>query len=507
MKNNIFFFVRTIRYLCSAAMHMFWSNPKHFKAQVKERLRQTDKRWLWRMGGDTKGNSTRSEFEFLVSIGELSRALTIDDSSFIERRRVIEQINLLAMEPATGGPGEKRSDSRILAFVTNSLPHTLSGYSVRSQHVFEAIAGAGIEVFAATRLGYPLNVGKIARSHQELVSSIKYFRLIPKKHNASLSIRLNEEVDLLTRLAEETHPSVLYTTTDFRNALVVSRVADRLGIPWIYEVRGEPEKTWLTRVPVGFKERAKNSEYYSKRRALETKAMLASNAVTTLSEVSKKSLVERGVPASKIWVVPNCVDGSLLENTICNESAREKLGLPEGKWVGTVTSVVEYEGLDTLLDAILYLPSDINILIVGDGVALPSLQRKAQEMRINHRVRFVGRKPRDEIQDWYAALDLFVVPRKNLEVCRTVTPIKAMEAMAMGIPVVASDLPAIREVTGDCAEYFRPEDPRSLAKAIETALVDRSLVSRGREWASSRTWDHAAVIYQELLTHLMDAGR
>src|SRR5699024_4787124 len=90
----------------------------------------------------------------------------------------------------------------------------------------------------------------------------------------------------------------------------------------------------------------------------------------------------------------------------------------------------------------------------------------------------VGKQPATTIWKWYAALDIFVIPRKNQDVCRTVTPIKTLMAQANGVPVVASDLPALREVTGNKAIYFRAEYPQELAGAVQKYLdMDTSSIN------------------------------
>ena len=73
--------------------------------------------------------------------------------------------------------------------------------------------------------------------------------------------------------------------------------------------------------------------------------------------------------------------------------------------------------------------------------------------------------PNSEILDYYAAIDLFVIPRIDDRAARLVTPLKPLEAMAMEIPVIAADLPALRELVspGERGEVFRPSDPEHLA--------------------------------------------
>src|SRR5699024_6414371 len=108
---------------------------------------------------------------------------------------------------------------------------------------------------------------------------------------------------------------------------------------------------------------------------------------------------------------------------------------PQGKIVGSVTSVVEYEGLDDLVRAAA-CGYEETVLIVGDGVYLPVLKDLARKLGVADRVIFAGRQDNETIWKWYAAMDIFVVPRKDTLVCRTVTPIKPVMAQALGIPVI-----------------------------------------------------------------------
>ena len=134
-------------------------------------------------------------------------------------------------------------------------------------------------------------------------------------------------------------------------------------------------------------------------------------------------------------------------------SARRELGLPEdGQFIGTVSSLVPYEGIEDLLAAFVRLAADIphlRLLIVGDGSSMPSLQIQAQRSGFASRIVFTGRVPRSQAALYHQALDVFVVPRKDLEVTRSVTPLKPVEAMACARPVVASDLPALAELVED----------------------------------------------------------
>ena len=115
-----------------------------------------------------------------------------------------------------------------------------------------------------------------------------------------------------------------------------------------------------------------------------------------------------------------------------------------------------------------------------------------------------GRVDRTEAAAWHRALDVFVVPRQDVDVCRTVTPLKPIEAMAVGRPVVASDLPALAEIVGvpGTGVLAAPDDPSALAGRLRELSDDndlrRALGSRGREFAATRTWRAMADRYDSI---------
>ncbi|QPK82779.1 glycosyltransferase [Corynebacterium qintianiae] len=387
----------------------------------------------------------------------------------------------------------------ILGFFTSSMPHTQSGYSIRTQDVLKAWSQTGLEFVAITRVGYPLIVGRVPSQLREIWNGIEYRRIIPFVFRSSGAAKENLAVRALCAAARECNADLLYTTTDYKNATVVAKAAKICGLPWFYEVRGEMEKTWVARASGKGRDKRRNSEYYEKVRRAEEKCMHAAAQVIALSETSKGELCRRGIDSAKISVIPNSVDDHYFSHTYKRGDIREALGLPSGQWIGSVTSVVGYEGLDTLIKALRYLPSDMKVLIVGEGDCRPELEALAQREGFQDRVWFVGRQPYSEIWKWYAALDIFVLPRRDVEVCRHVTPLKALPAQALGVPVVASDLPAVREITGNIAHYFRADDPRELARAICLAYRNTVRLSEdGKRWAESRTRTQMSKQYKQL---------
>lgn len=509
MKRALTFGLRMALLLASAATNLMVGDPRGFAVKVAERIRLADGpvRLLPTAPLRAWGQGQRSAARILIGTGHLTHGVReiVEMGSAVSTgdvhlaKRTMERVVQLEA-PIPSSPKIRKNsgaeEHRILHFLTNSEPFTSSGYTVRSAHVLACQQQYGIEVLGVTRLGYPVLVGKIPSSAQQTVNGVSYRRLLPPLYPASISRRHDLSVKMLVAVARDFGATILHTTTDYTNAVVVADAASQLGIPWVYEVRGELESTWLSQIPPELQEEAAASEFYRAARRMETKCMQAAGAVVALSEVSRRQMLERGVPEEKIVVIPNAVDDDHIGREYDQTAVRRELGLPvDQRLVGTVTAVVDYEGLDTLFRSLEFLPPDYSALVVGDGTARPALEAYAEELGFRDRIIFAGRRPATDIWRWYAALDVFVVPRKDTVVTRKVTPIKPLIAMALNIPVVASDLPALREVTGERALYVPAEDPQELARGITEATgSDQS----GSAWAAERTWSANGRRYKEL---------
>lgn len=479
-------------------------DPEGFSGKVAERLRT--------MGIPGATNlvcqAPTDDAHLLTQRGEFSRALEAISTSpgrnrgegrKLARRlsQKLGELNMAPPEPAGYCPPV--ISSGVLHLLTNSEPYTSSGYTQRSHHVLQAVNARGITAEAVTRLAYPLVVGKWPGGRRERIQGVTYHRLLPGTYPPTIEARHDKSITLLTELVESRGMAAIHTTTNFPNAIVASRVARNCRVPWVYEVRGELERTWLSRLPVADQEAAEESEFYRLARRQETRYAEAADAVIALSEISRRQLIERGVSAEKITVIPNAVDSSLLGMDPDKVALRRELGLPtDKKLVGTVSAVVDYEGIDVLIRALRWLPDEYSVLIVGDGTARPSLEELTRSCDLGDRVLFAGRKDPSEIWKWYSVLDVFALPRHNTPVCRSVTPIKGLSAQALGIPVVASDLPALREITGGLADYVAPDDPETLAAAITKARCGEE----GRAWAREHTWEAAGERYLQVYASL-----
>lgn len=403
---------------------------------------------------------------------------------------------------------------RVLHLLTNSLPHTSSGYAQRSHSIMVAQQQEGWEVLAVTRIGYPVLVGKLRARSSDVVDGVRYRRLLSAHLAATLDARLQQQAEELLKVALEFRPSVLHTTTHFVNGMVVRAVAEALDIPWVYEVRGQLADTWAsTRGP-----EVRDSEKYRLFQQREAEIMGSADLVVTLGRAMKSNIVAAGIAEERIVLAPNAVGGNYLDEPMTTWAARRALDLPtEGRYIGTVTSVVAYEGIDDLLAVFELLAADepdLRLLIVGDGVSLPSLKEKARLSRFGQRIIFMGRVSRSTAHLCHQALDIFVVPRRDLDVTRSVTPLKPVEALACAKPVVASRLPALEEIVTDGTNGFLAVSGNRLdfATKLERLLGAEGLRERlgqsGRRGVlESRTWQANAQKLSLAYHQLMEAPR
>jgi glycosyltransferase involved in cell wall biosynthesis len=157
---------------------------------------------------------------------------------------------------------------------------------------------------------------------------------------------------------------------------------------------------------------------------------------------------------------------------------------------GAIGPVVAYaghlyawKGVDVLLEAIAQLPG-VGGLIVGGHEKEPDLARlkdQATRLGIAGRVRFTGLVPPSAVAGQLRASDVLVLPNPASAIStRFTSPLKLFEYMAAGRPIVASDLPAIREVLrhDESALLVAPGDPAALAAGVRRVVNDHALAER-----------------------------
>jgi len=415
--------------------------------------------------------------------------------------------------PEMAGLG--RTPGTILHIVTDALPSTSAGYTIRTQEIAVAQrADAGtprLDPHVVTRIGFPVTAGAIDGRALVTVDGVPYHRLLPWVMPGRADTIAADGLKHAASLAQEITPSVLHAASNYSNALIALALRDATQLPVVYEVRGFWEDTWLSRHSASATSDLRQSDRYVRSRALETHCMQAADLVVTLGEAMRDEIVERGIDPANVLIVPNGVSTEFLQPLPDAAALRAQLGITDGEHVvGLVSSLVAHEGIGTLLTAVEILNDrgvPTRALIVGDGPERGALERQAASLGLD--AIFTGRVPMAKVRDYHAVLDVFVVPRTPDRVCQLVTPLKPVEAMASGLPVVVSGVKALGEVIQDKVTglQFPPLDAEALADALQLLLSNpelrRQLGASAREWvARDRTWEHNAARYRAAYARL-----
>lgn len=393
---------------------------------------------------------------------------------------------------------------RVLYTLHNSLPFHSAGYATRTHGLLSQLNKLEWEVEGVTRLGYPFDMpGKedlSAISASDIVDNVTYSRLstVPgielKKPLFDYVQRYSRALTVYTR---ERKPVILHAASNHWNGLATVQTAHKLGTPSIYEVRGLWEVTRGSRNPDWV-----NSGMYNLIARMEADAAKGATRVLTITDALRREMISRGVPEEKIVVVPNGVDTDRFRPVKRNTELESELGLSGKTVIGYVGSVLDYEGLELLLDAARQLKNDRNdfhVLIVGDGAELESFQQRVLRERLGDVVTFTGRVPHDLVGDYYSLVDIAPFPRLPLPVCEMVSPLKPFEALAMGKAVISSDVAALAEIIDDGVTglLHRKGDTRDLTLKLKLLLDDEALRARigeaGMNWVRrERDWKRLA---------------
>ena len=201
----------------------------------------------------------------------------------------------------------------------------------------------------------------------------------------------------------------------------------------------------------------------------------------TITKALKNVLIENGVSAEKISVLPNAVDPSKFNLRSKDKDLEKQLGFENKVVIGYIGSFVNYEGLDLLLEACLILYKKLGdcfrLLLVGDGAMMQSLRRSVQFLQLEDVVKFTGRVSHDEVQKYYSLIDIAPLPRKGFRVCELVSPLKPFEAMASGKVLITSSVAALAEIVDDgkTGFVFEKDNAEDLSAKLELVITDPDL--------------------------------
>ena len=239
------------------------------------------------------------------------------------------------------------------------------------------------------------------------------------------------------------------------------------------------------------------------------KYSLVVDRIVAVSEAIRRSLLAQGLPAGRVVTVHSGIDAARFagghREPARGEFLRRGAFPADAILIGTVGHLAAHKGIDRFLAAAALLASSLpqaRFVVVGEGKEEAALRERASRAGLDGRVLFAGF--RSDLPDVYAALDLFALASLSGEG----SPAVLKEAMAAGVPVVATSLDGVEEIIEDARHGLLtpPGDAAAMARALERLAQDASLRARlaeaGRhraaEFSVDRMVERTEAVYASL---------
>ncbi len=234
------------------------------------------------------------------------------------------------------------------------------------------------------------------------------------------------------------------------------------------------------------------------------------DAILTVHEPLRQLSLARGVPPEKITVVMNSADSRLFD-----PSAHARRGFMEDGELRLVhhSSLQRIYGLEVAVEAVARLPRELGVRldVYGDGPHRPQIEAAIDRMATGDRVVLHGRVPMDDLPAILASSDVALVPSLPERYLEYSLSTKLLEAVAMGVPVIASDLATFRAHFSERAISFVPGgDPEALASAIVRLAGDpdaaMAFAAQAQHEAQPYAWTLQAQEYLDVVNRLVARG-
>ena len=229
--------------------------------------------------------------------------------------------------------------------------------------------------------------------------------------------------------------------------------------------------------------------------------------IIVVSNATKEYVLSLGAKPSKVKVLHNGVDLNRFKPLPkVKEEMRKKLGISKDvKVILTVRRIVYKNGVDTLIDAAnsaVKKKQKLVFIVVGKGPDMVSIQNQIEQLGLEKNIKLTGFVADQDLHLYYNMADLFVLPSKSGEGL----PLVALEAMACGLPVIATNVGGINEImVKGFGKLVPANNPEALAKAIvEFADINnenngelRAIVEEQYSW--DKNVARLIEIYEELI--------
>lgn len=367
---------------------------------------------------------------------------------------------------------------KILHVMNDSVP-LVGGYTTRSRSIVIHQKEIGMNPYVVTSV----RQGATAENREEFDGILYYRTNWPEKcHLRNLKLlgllkELSLFHDRILEVATEISPHIIHAHSPVLCAIPALFVARRLGIPVVYEIRAFWEDAAVASSKFGA-----SSLQYRCIRTLETIVCRFVDRVAVISQAMKQDILNRRISRKKVFVAPNGVDASTFD-ALCIRDPEliNQLGLGGKVVLGYLGTFYDFEGIDDLIRAFVRLngqKQDIALLLIGGGEMENAIRDQVRSLN-KPEIVLLGKVSPEKVPKYYALMDVVAYPRISTRITEMTTPLKPLEAMAFGKPVVCSDVGGLKELVGkDNALFFSSGNELELINCFKRLIDDPSLAAR-----------------------------
>jgi PEP-CTERM/exosortase A-associated glycosyltransferase len=393
---------------------------------------------------------------------------------------------------------------KILHVLDHSIP-LHSGYTFRTCSILREQAKLGWETTHVTSIKH-INPQADEETHENL----KFYRTEGKSKLLSRIPIINQlyvirslqkrVIDVIKR----EKPDIIHAHSPCLNGIAALLAAKKFSIPVVYEMRASWEDAAVEHGTT-----KEGSFRYRLTRALETYVFKRVHGITTICNGLKNDITSRSIGQTPIQVIPNAVNAEEFEGeSRVEEDLHKKYNLGNSYVAGFIGSFYAYEGLEMFVKALHAMrDSDLNVkgLLVGGGPEDKKLRDLVDELGMQDRIIFTGRVPHSDVEAYYDLIDVLVYPRKPARLTDIVTPLKPLEAMAMGKVFIASNVGGHIELVPERLHtvLFEAGSVDALVDSLQKTIANKPLKALFSGWArkyvkAERNWRKSVFGYVDL---------
>lgn len=369
-------------------------------------------------------------------------------------------------------------------FVENRLRHMLASDQVESKVVAPVPwFPSGAKMFG--EYGGFSRVPKSETRHGIAIEHPRYL-VVPKiGMNWTPSTMASAALPVIKRIIADGYDfDILDAHYFYPDGVAAVKIAQALDKPVTITARG----TDLNLVP-----------RYEKPRAMIQWAASQANAMVTVCQALKDSLVTLGVEEERIAVLRNGVDLDVFSPPENRDELRSVLGI-HGKTILSVGHLIERKGHHLVIETLQLLP-DVKLFIAGQGPENKRLKQFADDLGVEDRVCFLGVLPSDELRKYYGAVDMLILASSREGWANVL-----LESMACGTPVVATSIWGTPEVVAapEAGVLVEKRTAESLAEGVRNLYANLPSKSLTRQYAEKFSWDDTTLgllkLFQQVMT-------